>query len=141
MIRVTDRITLDESDIRIDFTHSSGPGGQNVNKVATAVYLRFRVADNSSLPAGVRERLSRLAGNRMTSAGELIILARRYRTQERNRRDAVERLIDLVREAAEPPKPRRATRPSLRAMAKRVDRKKHRGKIKRERRWSGNEEN
>lgn len=141
MIRVTDRIILDENDIRIDFTHSSGPGGQNVNKVATAVQLRFRVADNPSLPPPVRERLMRLAGNKMTSAGELLILARRHRTQERNRRDAVERLIDLVREAAEPPKPRRATKPSLRSVAKRVDRKKRRGKIKKERRWSGNDDN
>lgn len=136
MIPVTDRISLDENDIQIDFIHSSGPGGQNVNKVATAVQLRFRVINNTSLPAAVRERLARLAGKRMTTSGELLLTARRFRTQERNRRDAVERLVGLVRKAAEPPTPRRATQPPPQAAAERLEHKKRRGRIKQTRRWT-----
>src|SRR5512137_183627 len=104
MIRVTDAITIDEEEIHHQFIRASGPGGQNVNKVATAVQLRFDVAHSPSLPEDARERLTRLAGKRMTKEGYLIIDARRFRTQEQNRQDAVARLVGLIRQAAQRPK-------------------------------------
>ncbi len=133
MIRITNDIALDENDICFDFIRSSGPGGQKVNKVSTAVQLRFDAA-GSSLPAEVRKRLGRLAGHRMTQEGVLIIDARRHRTQAQNRRDALERLVELIRKAATKPKPRLRTRPPLAAKERRMESKRRRGEIKRQRR-------
>jgi len=130
MWRVTDRITLLEDELEERFVRSSGPGGQNVNKVATAVELRFNLAASPSLTASVKERLARLAGRRLTDDGVLVIQANRFRTQERNRDDAKERLFELIREAAIPPIPRIATKPSRSSRAKRADQKTKRGTVK-----------
>ena len=136
MIPVTPFIALDESEISETFVRASGPGGQNVNKVATAVQLRFDARRSPSLPEGVRERLERLAGSRLTKDGVIVISADRYRTQERNRADALERLVALIRRAAEAPKPRRPTRPSAASKERRLKAKSERGAVKKLRRIS-----
>ena len=131
MIRITDRIGIDESELSESFIRASGPGGQNVNKLATAVQLRFDVRGSPSLPHDIRTRLERLAGRRLTSEGVLVITAQRHRTQERNRQDALERLIELIRTASVEPKPRRPTRPTLGSRLRRLDSKRHRAGTKR----------
>ncbi|MCH7776909.1 MAG: aminoacyl-tRNA hydrolase [Gemmatimonadetes bacterium] len=133
MIPITPDISIDDSAIEERFIRASGPGGQNVNKVATAVQLRFDAANAASLPGDVRARLVRLAGRRMTTEGVLVIEARRFRTRERNRADALARLTALIRRAAEPPKPRRKTRPPRASKARRLETKRRRGTIKRTR--------
>jgi ribosome-associated protein len=130
MIPVTNRIALDEAEIVESFVRSSGPGGQNVNKLATAVQLRFDVANSPSLPDDVRTRLKRLAGRRLTADGVLVLAAQRHRTQEANRRDALQRLLDLIREAAVPPKVRRPTKPTLGSRRRRLETKARRGAVK-----------
>ena len=130
MIRVTPHIALDERELTESFIRSSGPGGQNVNKLETAVQLRFDVRHSPSLPEGVRARLERLAGRRLTREGVLVINAERYRTQARNRQDARERLADLIRRAAVAPVPRRPTKPSAGVRERRLQGKKHRAAIK-----------
>ena len=134
MIRVNDRIRIPEAELDEQFVRSSGPGGQNVNKVATAVELRFDLRQSPSLPPAVRSRLARLAGRRLTKEGVLIIRAERFRTQEQNRADARERLTELVREAAEPPKFRVKTKPTKAAKERRLKAKTKRGTIKKLRR-------
>jgi ribosome-associated protein len=130
MIEVNEDIRLDEAELTWEFVRSSGPGGQNVNKVSTAAQLRFNVAGSPSLPDDVRQRLIELAGARVTSGGELIITAQRYRSQARNRQEAVDRLVELIREAARPPRKRKRTRPSRSAREQRLEAKRRRSEKK-----------
>ena len=130
MIRVTPEIELDDGEISETFVRASGPGGQNVNKVSSAVQLRFDVRHSPSLPNDVALRLMRLAGKRLTKDGVLVIIARRHRTQERNRADARARLFELIREAAVPPVPRRPTKPTKASKKRRIEGKKRRSRLK-----------
>lgn len=131
MLQVTDAIAIEESELSESFVRSSGPGGQNVNKVSSAVQLRFDVRHSPSLPNDVAIRLMRLAGKRLTKDGVIVIIAQAHREQERNRQDARERLIELIRKAAVKPIPRRATKVPKAAKKRRLDSKKRRGDIKR----------
>ncbi len=130
MIHVTGRIAIDEREIEESFVRASGPGGQNVNKLSTAVQLRFDVRHSPSLPADVRERLERIAGSRLTNDGVLVIIAQRHRTQARNRDDALDRLVELIRQAAIAPVKRRPTRPTKASRERRIAGKKRRSGIK-----------
>ncbi len=133
MIKITRTIAIEERELTFEFVRSSGPGGQNVNKVATAVQLRFDAMASPSLPERVKERLPKVAGRRMTSAGVIVIDARRYRTQAGNRQDAVDRLVKLIKKAAARPKRRRATKPTRASRERRLASKKQRGRLKRDR--------
>ncbi|MGE0828511.1 MAG: alternative ribosome rescue aminoacyl-tRNA hydrolase ArfB [Hyphomonadaceae bacterium] len=133
MIRVTPAIALHEDEISFTFIRASGPGGQNVNKVSSAAQLRFDAAGSESLPEEVRQKALRLAGARATKEGVIVITADRFRTQERNRDDAIERLVALLAEAAHKPKPRKATKPTRASKEKRLDTKTKHGKLKAQR--------
>jgi ribosome-associated protein len=135
MIPVTPMLSLSEEEIRLEFVRASGPGGQNVNKVATAVQLRFDVGRSPSLPDEVRARLFRLAGRRVTEDGVLLINARRFRTQERNRQDAIDRLVALISKAAERPRARLRTQPAPASRQRRLDAKRCHSKKKQRRRF------
>jgi ribosome-associated protein len=130
MIRVTSAISIDENELEERFIRASGPGGQNVNKLSTAVQLRFDVRRSPSLPDDVRTRLERLAGRRLTREGVLVIIAQRHRTQERNRQDALDRLIELIERATVAPVPRRPTKPTRGSRERRLESKKRRSSIK-----------
>jgi ribosome-associated protein len=130
MIRITDQVSIDEREIEESFIRASGPGGQNVNKLATAVQLRFDARRSPSLPNDVSVRLQQLAGSRLTNDGVLIITAQRFRTQDRNRADALERLTALIAQAAVAPTPRRATKPTKASKARRLESKKRRSGVK-----------
>jgi ribosome-associated protein len=130
MIRITDTLSIDEDEIEESFVRSSGPGGQNVNKLSTAVQLRFDVRRSPSLPNDVALRLMKLAGKRLTKDGVIAIIAQTARTQERNRAEARERLVDLIREASVKPVPRRPTKPTKASKTKRLEGKKRRGDVK-----------
>ena len=131
MLEISPSLSIHESEIQFDFIRASGPGGQNVNKVASAAQLRFDVRSSPSLPEDVKQRLYRVAGKRMTDEGVLLIEAKRYRSQEQNRADAVQRLIILIQKAAQKPKQRQKTKPSRSARAARLAAKKQRGAVKR----------
>ena len=136
MLEITPTLSIDERELQIDFIRASGPGGQNVNKVSTAVQLRFDVRGSSSLPEEVKAQLIRLGGSRVTADGVLVLEAKRYRTQEGNRADAILRFSELVRQAAQKPKKRRATRPTLASKEERLKAKKIRSEVKKTRRES-----
>lgn len=139
MLQITDTIAIDEAELEENFILASGPGGQNVNKVATAVQLRFDLRGSPSLPDDVRRRAEAKAGSRLTRDGVIVITARRFRSRERNREDARARLAALIETAATPPKPRRPTRPTLASKTRRLDSKRKRATIKQARRSPGDD--
>jgi len=130
MIEITPNFFINENELRFEFIRSSGPGGQNVNKTATAVQLRFDIANSPSLASDLKGRLIQLSGNRVTADGLLLIEAKRFRTQEQNRDDAIQRFVELIRKAFIPPKPRKKTRPTAASKTKRLKSKKQKGVIK-----------
>jgi ribosome-associated protein len=136
MLYISQEISIDEKELDFDFVRSSGPGGQNINKVSTAVQLRFNIMQSPSLPEDVKKRLAELAGTRLSEKGEIIIEAKRFRTQTKNREDALHRLVVLINQAAQKPKVRRKTKPSVSASAARVFDKKKRGAIKKIRNYN-----
>ncbi len=133
MIAVTKNLSLDESELEFEYVMASGPGGQNVNRTASAVQLRFHVLSSASLPAPVKERLRAQQSNRINEQGELVIEAKRFRSQHRNREDAIDRLVKMLQHAATPPKRRKPTKPSVSSKRKRLDRKKQHGEKKKRR--------
>lgn len=133
MLEITPSFHFDERELQFDYIRASGPGGQNVNKVATAVQLRFDVVNSSALASDVKGRLIRLAGKRVNADGVLVIESRRFRTQEANREDAVQKFADLLRRSLVPPKPRRKTKPTAASREKRLQEKKRKGEVKRTR--------
>ena len=134
MIHITDTIAIDDNDIQLDFIRASGPGGQNVNKVSSAVQLRFDTAGCAALSDSIRQRLKKIAGKRMTADGTLIIKAQRYRSQDQNRQDAIERLVAMITKAIEVPKYRRPTKPTSASKKRRLTTKRRRSELKRHRR-------
>jgi ribosome-associated protein len=134
MIEITDKISIIESELQFDFIRASGPGGQNVNKVSSAVQLRFDVVNSPSLPEEVRQRLTQIAANRLNKDGVLILEASRFRSQEQNRQEAIQRLVELVRRAAHKPRPRKKTRPSATSIERRLEKKRRRSEKKKLRR-------
>ena len=133
MIQITETIFIDEGEIQLDFIRSSGPGGQNVNKVSTTVQLRFNVTESLSLSDEIRRRLIHIGGNKLTRDGILVITARRYRSQEQNRKDALQRLVNLIQKAAIPPKNRQKSTPTAASKQRRLHDKRHRSQVKRQR--------
>lgn len=131
MIQISPQLQIDERELQFDFIRSAGPGGQNVNKVATAVQLRFDIANSPALASDIKGRLLQLAGNRVTADSVLLIEAKRFRTQEQNREDAIQRFIELIRKASIPPKPRKKTKPTAASKTKRLHTKKIKGELKR----------
>ena len=140
MIRITNSISIDEGELKFSFSRASGPGGQNVNKVSTAAQLRWNVKRSPSLPEDVKERLAKLSGARMTKRGVLVINAQRYRSQEKNREDALVRLVALVKRAVVEPKKRRRTKPSKESKKRRLADKRHRSEAKRRRKKVSDDE-
>jgi len=133
MIEITNSISLNENELEFSFVRASGPGGQNVNKVSTVAQLRFDLQSNRSIPDEIKKRLQKLAGKKLNSDGTIIIDARRFRSQERNKQDAIDRLIALIKKSVERPKPRKKTKPTKAAKLKRLDNKRKKGDLKKNR--------